>query len=470
MIAKPHVLVVGDVMLDIYRRMTNMRLDQATRNPTGSVASTTYVAGGAGHVATCLAELEMPVTLVGAVGRDDAGTTLRNILEFTTGLTADLTTDLEVTTQKTRLTDDNCRTVARCDDEAHGSPFTDVMPALAEALQRNPRVVIVSDYGKGVVTPRIVTAILNYACSAPIRVIWDMSPKSTAAAEIHHDILVANCHNAKQLGKLTGSLVSARTAAKQLTTQFRANDYIVTDGAAGVVRLPRGGQLSMYHTDGRPAIDATGAGDAFVAALAHSLCSDPSLASAIRWGIAAADVAVSRHGTFSPPLYTVYKQAVASNPAGKIVSLQQAAQLAESGKVNMQSVGCANGVFDMLHYGHYQLLAQAKAQCDFLIVLVNSDESVRRIKGADRPVICADHRMALLAGLACVDAVVMFDGDTPEAELATLEPHVLFKGPEYQSAGTIPGERSVDMIVFIKDNYPRTSDIIARARHSDQTP
>jgi D-beta-D-heptose 7-phosphate kinase/D-beta-D-heptose 1-phosphate adenosyltransferase len=234
-------------------------------------------------------------------------------------------------------------------------------------------------------------------------------------------------------GRRIDSTVDALAAGQQLCEQLGAEMALVTLDRDGMMLVRRDGGGEAFPTHARDVYDITGAGDMVMAMVGLCLAAGTDAADAVRLGNVAAGLEVERAG-----VAVIYRDEIASELSRaegaslpKIVTLRQCALLADDYRRRGQKVVFTNGCFDLLHVGHVTYLAEAAAQGDVLIVAVNSDQSVRRLKGAGRPVIVETDRAALLAALACVGHVVIFDEDTPIEQIRAIRPDVLVKGGTY---------------------------------------
>jgi rfaE bifunctional protein nucleotidyltransferase chain/domain/rfaE bifunctional protein kinase chain/domain len=403
------LVVVGDALLDRDLEGRAERLAPDAPVPVVDAIAPRERPGGAGLAARLAAADGHDVTLVCALGRDAAGARVRESLARDGVAVCDLGLD-GATPEKVRVRAGG-RALVRLDYGGEGrgcGPLTaDARAAIACA-----DAVLVSDYGRGVAAAGDVRASLA-ALPATVPVVWDPHPRGPDP--VPGVLLVTP--NAGEAGA-GDTLAGAERAARELAERWRAVHVCVTLGARGA--LLAGGDGPPLAIPARPAGgDPCGAGDAFAAAAAGALARGALAPDAVRHAVAAASAFVAgveaapRHGTDDP--------------------LALAARVRDAGGTVVATGGC----FDLLHAGHVRMLEAARALGDCLIVCLNSDDSVRRLKGPDRPLVGEDDRAAVLAGLACVDAVAVFGEDDPRTLLRVLRPHVWAKGGDY-AVGDLP--------------------------------
>jgi len=430
----PSVLVVGDVMLDRYLHGAAERISPEAPVPVLHVRSTSVRPGGAANVAVNVAALGAMPRLLGVVGDDAAAEQLRSTLAEE-GVAADdlVTTGSAITTTKTRLLAGHHQ-VARFDEE---QPLVD-LPTRAALVERarglvaTARVAVLSDYAKGVCDEAVCRAVIEEGRRSGVTVIVDPKDadftKYAAAA-----VITPNRGEAAAVVQFPiRDPDDAIRAARKIADRYSIGAVIVTLGEQGMV-VVAGGEVSLVPTQARRVFDVTGAGDTAVAMLAVALAEGASLPEACFLANAAAGLQVGRIGTArisrGEVAEAVDREAVKAR--GKVVDLDTLRLAVRRSRAEGQRIGFTNGCFDILHHGHVTLLDAAARECDVLIVGVNSDASVRRLKGAPRPFVPAAERQAVLAGLASVAWVCEFDGDTPLDLIRAVEPDVLVKGADY---------------------------------------
>lgn len=428
------IAVVGDVMLDEYFLGDVERASPEAPVPVVKVGTETCGLGGAANVAHVAAALGAKVDLVGMIGEDAAGDRfLDTCRQSGIGVDGMIRTGDRPTIRKLRILAQH-QQVLRLDWE-ESSPILEEQAAAAVAHFRNserPDAVIISDYAKGFLSAEVLRGVIETAREWDVPVLVD--PKSSDF-EIYKGATVLT-PNLKEfeaaIGRKAGEDLEAtlRQETGGLLDKARAEILVVTLGERGMAVFARGQEPSFMPSSVLDVFDVSGAGDTVVAVLALGLAASLDLSDAVAVANEAAGVAVAKSGVavVSPgELAGRFRPRVAD----KVLSRAELVERVAWWRVQGREVVFTNGCFDLLHAGHISLLREAAHQGDVLVVAINSDESVRRLKGKDRPIIAADERAAILAALACVDAVVTFDEDTPLGVLTEVRPDVLAKGADY---------------------------------------
>ena len=445
------VLCLGDVMLDRFITGAARRISPESPVPVLSVSSSATIAGGSANVARNIASLGGQCTLVGVIGSDGCGSELRHILEETPGVRPLLVASGDrPTTEKIRFVAQG-QHMLRSDREETGPVPAEVEAAIlahvAAALPDHD-VVVLSDYAKGVLTPTVIREVLALAAERGAPVIVD--PKSSDLARYDGATLVTP--NLQEIWLATGisgeSDESAVAAGRKVLERTGIGAVLVTRSEKGMTLVQRTAEPVHIPTVAREVADVVGAGDTVIAALALVVGAGGALDEAAYIANAAAGVAVGKRGTATvsraelvSELDRQSRTAVTSS-AMKVASRAAAAAQVETWKRHGLSVGFTNGCFDILHVGHIGIIEFARAHCDRLVVAVNSDASVSRLKGPSRPVNGEMDRAQVISAIGAVDLAVIFDEDTPEQLIEELQPDVLVKGADYE-VSEIVGAASV---------------------------
>ena len=434
------VLCVGDLMLDEFVYGEVSRISPEAPAPVIAVQRSETNIGGAGNVARNIASLGGRCIFVGLIGEDDAGARLKTELARHGGIESVLVCDpARPTTRKVRFVSEHFSThMLRADWELAQPATADIEQKLIDAaLPQIARadIVLLSDYAKGVLTARVIRNIIDAARRLAKRVIID--PKSANFAIYRGATLLTP--NRKEFAEATRSRAdtdqSIAAAAQDAMQLADCEAMLVTQSEHGMTLVPRHGEA--IHVPALPVKvrDVSGAGDTVAATLALALAADADWETALRMATAAAAVAVSKKGTASVTAAELRRKILPHAflaAEEKIVASGDDldAQLLDWRKQGLR-IGFTNGCFDILHPGHVKVLTAARGACDRLIVGLNSDASVKRLKGEGRPVQDERARAEVLAALEAVDLVAIFEEDTPIRLITEIKPSVLVKGGDY---------------------------------------
>ncbi len=442
-LGRPRIALVGDLMLDEYIWGDVKRISPEAPIPVLRVDRREIRPGGAGSVAVNLARLEADVRVFSVVGEDRAGDRILAVLEAEgCDVGGVLREPGRPTTLKARhmgYVQHSHRAIQQMlrVDEEELSP---VSSALAdEVLERMFAdggawdAVLVSDYGKGLVTDRLMEGLRERAGGSPVLV----DPARTSDYSAYRGVSLI-CPNRFEAELASGvgcqDIVGCREAAGKLRGEFELGSVIVTMDRDGMF-LDQGGEApTHFPTRSRVVADVTGAGDMVLAILGISAAAGNAAEIGVEVANLAAGIVVRQFGVVAVSrgelLDEIRNQ---GNPAaGKIKSLENLSDILSGQKQEGKKVVLTNGCFDLLHPGHHHLLNEARREGDILVVAVNSDSSIRRLKGEGRPRIEESDRINMLAGLEAVDYVVLFEEDTPEGLIEELVPDVLVKGGDYR--------------------------------------
>ncbi len=465
-------LIVGDFMLDQLEYGHADRLSNDAPVPVLHVQRVEERPGGAANVALDLAAMRAGVHAFGVVGDDGHGDTLRLLLERSgvspKGLTAD---GSRPTTRKKSLIGlaqhRHAQKMFRLDYESTAPLDPRTAEAVVAALTRELRpgrggpdgtdVVCIEDYNKGVCTPQVCRAVIAACRKAGVPVFVDPAPIADYSKYAGCSAITPNRSEAQ---RATGMHVSDDAPAEgfapvaaALCDQLGLDAAVITLDRQGALLLEARGEARVVPTLARRVYDVTGAGDMVLAALAAARANNIDWYDAVRFANAAAGLEIEEFGVVPIPLERIHADLLSRERTtrGKFRELDEllvelaAVRSVKGASGKPASVVFANGCFDVLHAGHVSLLRRAAALGDFLVVAINTDESVRKLKGADRPVYTLSDRAQLLGELECVGAVIAFADDTPERLVRAIRPDVLVKGAQYEKAA-IPGAAFVESI------------------------
>ncbi len=402
--------------------------------------------GGAGNVVRNLVALGARPHFMAAVGDDHAGRELAGLIGEQKGVDPVLIVEPgRETTIKMRFLAAS-QQLLRVDRESSG-PLSEAsrerMRMMAVKLVDDSGAVVLSDYGKGVLTPQLIQAVIDAARGAGKPVLVD--PKGADYSVYRHATIVTP--NRKELHEATRMPVGTDheivAAARHLIDTCDLANVLVTRSQDGMTLVTGGGAAHHLPAEARDVFDVSGAGDTVIAVMAAAVAAGASLLDAAHLANAAAGIVVGKVGTAVATtdelVEALYHSSLSANEA-KLVSLDAAMAQIERWRTQGYRIGFTNGCFDLLHPGHVSLLSQARAACDRLVLGLNSDASVRRLKGAHRPVQDEAARATVLASLASVDLVVLFEEDTPERLIRALRPDVLIKGADYTIDKVVGGD------------------------------
>jgi D-beta-D-heptose 7-phosphate kinase / D-beta-D-heptose 1-phosphate adenosyltransferase len=431
------VLCIGDVMLDHYVYGQVERVSPEAPIPVLWIEREMKTLGGSGNVLRNLRALGAAASFISVVGNDEAGREVGRLVEAQDGAEAHvLLQPQRTTTVKTRYIAGN-QQLLRADRESSiplDPHIREDLLRLARELVADHSVVIISDYAKGVLTEGVALEIIRAAREAGAYVIVD--PKGGDHIRYRGADLLKP--NRRELAHATGMPVTTDSeiieASLALIERCDFTAVLASLGAEGSVLVLADGTYHVQRAEVREVYDVSGAGDTVVAALAAALSAGISLTDAARLANAAAGVVVGKVGTAVAYASELTAALNGRDPhaADKVAPRSHALDLVARWRRHGLKIGFTNGCFDLLHPGHVALLTQAKAACDRLVVGLNSDASTSRIKGPRRPIQSESERASVLASLAAVDLIVLFEEDTPSELIRELRPQLLVKGEDYR--------------------------------------
>jgi D-beta-D-heptose 7-phosphate kinase/D-beta-D-heptose 1-phosphate adenosyltransferase len=442
-LGQPHVLVVGDLMLDRYVWGDAERISQEAPVILLHADKREERLGGASSVATLLRALGAKVALTGIVGADGDGTRIRQLLtELDIDHQGVLTDPSRPSTVKERYIGRaqhrHPQQMIRVDYETRAAVGAGVEADLRQALVHQVRkadVVLLSDYDKGVCTPGVLAAAMAEAKARGIRTVADPIRGRDYSKYRGCSAMTPNRLEAGlATGRVLHSTAEALTAAAQLQQQLDLEAAIITLDKDGMALVHRDGRRRVFPTRPRQVYDITGAGDMVMSVLGMALAAGADYDAAIRLANVAGGLEVEKIGVATVTRDEILRDLLHAAPASdqKVFERDPLCHELESRRRLGQRIAFTNGCFDVLHAGHVQYLQEARDQADVLVVGLNSDASVRALKGASRPIHNAEDRALVLAGLQAVDYICVFPEPTPLALIQALRPDVLVKGADYR--------------------------------------
>lgn len=429
-------MVIGDFMLDRYLWGKTDRISPESPVPVVHVQSETETLGGAGNVVANICGLGLSAIPIGIIGKDGSGEKLKNRLSNlgcdTDGL---LTTQNRPTIEKTRVIAQN-QQVVRIDYEEKEILPKELVQQIKTKINKYLKevsVIVISDYGKGICSEEIVQFIISKVDGTGKKVVVD--PKGNNYSKYKGAYCITP--NKKEAFEATGiEIADTKTAGqsgKFISSEYDISNVLITRGKDGMT-LIEPEDTTHLGTKAQDVFDVSGAGDTVISTLASSLAIGLDLRTAMNFANSAAGVVVSRVGT-APINLGELKNFIKSNgnsrAHNKIVDEDEMTRKVSSWKTQGYSIVFTNGCFDILHTGHISLFEQAKSYGDKLIVGLNSDDSIRRLKGENRPVLDESTRAQVLAAVEFIDLIILFDEDTPQKLIASIKPDYLVKGADY---------------------------------------
>ena len=449
------VMVIGDVMIDHFVYGSSDRISPEAPIPVLSQQNIKSMLGGAGNVAMNLLAYGAQVNLIGLVGDDDQGRRLLDICKTHQNLSAHLVKDpTRVTSVKTRFVAQS-QQLLRLDEETSHiicDEIADEILKIAAHQINNASVLILSDYAKGLLSPALCRQLIAMAKKAGKPVLVD--PKSADFSVYGGASLVSP--NLKEMEKVTGLLASdddsAEALCRSVLEKFDVAAVLLTRGAAGMSLVEQSADQAFHiGSQAKSVYDVSGAGDTVISTIAAGLAVDLGLADAVELANHAAGIVVAKTGTGTVSRREL-RHALGQVSLRQPSSLQDALERIQIWKDSCKTIGFTNGCFDLLHLGHLHSLEEAKKHCDILIVGVNSDASVKQLKGPGRPIQDQMTRARILSCLEFCDAVIIFGEETPRQLIEQLVPDILFKGADYESkpiAGSDVVETNGGRVVLI---------------------
>ena len=440
------VLVIGDLMLDRYLIGDVQRISPEAPVPVVLLKEQNDRAGGAANVAANLANLGITTRIAGCVGEDAEATTLLALINHL-GIKSEavIQSPERPTIAKTRVMSSH-QQIVRIDQESQtalsDAENSELHILITRAIHDQPAIVILSDYAKGVLSESTCRFIIDTCHQANIPVLAD--PKGLDYSK--YKGATALTPNKKETAEACGVSMNDNqallAAAKQLKKSLSLDFLAVTRGEEGITLLEQDGDHHIAAT-AKQVFDVSGAGDTVIATLAAGLIHGLSPQAALSLANTAAGIVVGKVGTVPIQLDELLHELAsknASDQADKICDLKNLSNKVSAWRANKQKIVFTNGCFDLLHAGHVTYLEAAKKTGDKLILGLNTDRSVSALKGPSRPVIHENDRARVLAALEAVDAVILFDEDTPLNLIDELRPDVIVKGDDYTEDQVVGGK------------------------------
>ena len=461
---KPNILVIGDLMVDHYIWGACERISPEAPVQVLDVKREENLLGGAGNVMNNLLSLGANVGVCSVIGDDEAGDFIsQRVGQRGIRKEGFITQKGRITTKKSRIMAQK-QQIVRVDNESREDISTESQEGIllrAGIILDFYELILLSDYAKGVLTTSLTKKIIALAKEKNKKVLVD--PKGSDYSKYKGATLITP--NKKEASLATGIDIvddeSLKRAGDKLLDDLKLVQVIITLSEDGIAIFDESG-MRKIPTIAKEIYDVTGAGDTVLAALGYELSLDKSIDEAVSFANSAAAVVVAKIGaaTASCAEINEYERSLHKKSSNFKIKKLLDLDLPKEGK----KVVFTNGCFDILHAGHVKYLQEAKSFGDILVVGLNSDESVKRLKGESRPINSQDDRAIVLAALESVDFVVVFDDDTPYEMIKAIEPDILVKGGDYEGKEVVGSDiaKETRLVEFVEGKS--TSKIIARVR------
>lgn len=477
--SKSKIFVIGDLMVDQYIRGSVNRISPEAPVPILKVENESFMPGGAANVATNINHLGAKVYLFGLLGKDTYGNKLISLLKNMKVDHRGVIQDKSVfTTLKTRIIADN-QQVARIDKEKktsyHKKFENQLLNILSKSIKStNPDAIIISDYCKGTLTSDLTRRIISLAKKNNIFIAVD--PKGSDYKKYHGaDVITPNIKEAEIIcGFQIKNEKDLKKACKALKEITNVKCVIVTRGNEGISYYSENNDLKTTPANTREVYDVTGAGDTVVSVLILSSLHTGSWDLAVEIANKAAGIVVERFGTSYVTQQDLIEAFDSSGYANIYLSEELPSNIIYELKQLRKKIVFTNGCFDLFHFGHLSLLKKSRELGDYLVVGINSDKSVRRLKGTGRPIIKQYDRAKLLNSLECVDLVVIFVEDTPLKLIKMINPDIIVKGGDYSPEKVI-GKKYVEgkggkVVIIPLVEGISTTNLLRKLKARDKKP
>ena len=450
---KPNILVIGDLMIDHYLWGSCDRISPEAPVQVVNVKKESSVLGGAGNVINNLVTLGSVVDVISVIGNDSVANELKSLLEKIDVPTSNLVVENNRKTSKKSRLIASQQQVLRYDMESIDDINENSHKQIIQTLEKNIdkySSIILSDYGKGVLTTNLTKEIIKIANKNSIKVLVDPKGKDYSKYKGSYT-LTPNKKEAMEATNIDikdeSSLIEA---LKSLKTQCNLEVSLITLSEQGIAIFDD--ELTIKPTVAREVYDVTGAGDTVIASIAFALGNNLDIKDAIYFANLAAGVVVGKIGSATTTLDEIYEYEYSlhkSNSTSHIKTFDEIKTLSSKLHSQGKKIVFTNGCFDILHVGHVKYLEVAKSYGDVLILGLNADSSVRKLKGPTRPINTQDDRAYILASLESVDYVVIFEEETPYELIKLIKPHVLVKGGDYEGKEVV-GQDIADELKLVQ--------------------
>tara|TARA_X000000950_G_scaffold67378_1_gene83200 strand:+ start:473 stop:1909 length:1437 start_codon:yes stop_codon:yes gene_type:complete len=470
------ILCVGDLILDHYVHGVIDRISPEAPIPILKANDRNYnILGGCGNVARNICSTNNKCHLISIVGNDDDGLRLKEIIKEVKNLTSSLIIDpVRCTTKKTRYVCEN-QQILRVDKEMENPISSAIEVKIIKLLKKkinDCNVIVLSDYNKGVLTNNLIKKIIKIA--KDYKKILIVDPKKKDFSVYAGATFITP--NLRELKEATNTLdISTKSnednlvlkLSKKIINKFDFKAVITTRSSNGISVVKDAGSFFHLPSEAKEVFDVSGAGDTVLAYLSSFISKGESLESSIKISNVAAGVAVAKFGTSVVSIDEINNIKQIKN--NKVITSRDISKILKDYD-NEKIIGFTNGCFDLLHTGHISYLKSAKQKCDILILGLNSDESIKKLKGKNRPIVELKDRIEILSSFPFVDKIVVFEEVTPIKLIKKIKPNIIFKGKDYKKKDVVGFYESkkwhgrVILIDFIENKS--TTNIIERIKTS----
>ena len=469
---KPNILVIGDLMIDHYLWGSCDRISPEAPVQVVNVKKESSVLGGAGNVINNLFTLGATVDVISVIGDDNVANELKSLLEKIKISTSNLIVENNRKTSKKSRLIASQQQVLRYDMESIDDINEESHKKIISNLEKNIKKyssIILSDYGKGVLTTKLTQDIINIANKNSVKVLVDPKGKDYSKYKGSYT-LTPNKKEAQEATNIDikdeNSLINA---LKNLKEKCDLEVSLITLSEQGIAIFDE--NLTIKPTVAREVYDVTGAGDTVIASIAFALGNDLNINEAVSFANLAAGVVVGKLGSATPTLDEIYEYESSlhkSNSNSHIKTFEEIQKLASKLHNLGKKIVFTNGCFDILHVGHVKYLEEARSYGDVLILGLNADSSVKKLKGDSRPINNQDDRAYILASLESVDYVVIFEEETPYELIKLIKPHVLVKGGDYEGKDVVGQDIANELKLVKFVDGKSTTNTIKRIQENEK--
>ena len=467
----PKILVIGDLMIDHYLWGKCERISPEAPVQIVNIDKENSVLGGAGNVINNLRALESNVDVLSVIGNDTTAKELEALLENIKVQSNMLIIEQNRKTSKKSRLIASQQQVLRYDNESiediSSASEKEIINKLSANIS-NYDVVILSDYGKGVLTTKLTQEIISISNKNKVKVFVDPKGKDYSKYKGAYTLTPNKKEAIEASNILINDNESLEKAIKKLKEECELEVSLITLSESGIAIFDD--NLRIKPTVAREVYDVTGAGDTVIASIAFAIANHMKIDDAIQFANLAAGVVVGKIGSATASLDEIYEYESSlnkSNSSSHIKSFEEIEILAKKLHDKGKKIIFTNGCFDILHAGHVKYLEEAKSYGDVLILGLNADSSVRKLKGPTRPINNQDDRAYILASLESVDYVVIFEEETPYELIKLIQPHVLVKGGDYEGKDVVGQDIAQELRLVQFVDGKSTSKIIQRIQNNE---